>query len=168
MRVTIYGKLSGLLFLEGDPQSLALDAFQDLSRRRGDRFNAFGDERYDQSGSDEEIEDRNGNLIDRTQAMLKVNKDATVGELNAALRSVGASIVHISTNAYDWGSPKNEGRVRVKIPDPGSLEALELLLQQRSEDPAILWGFAYPYRPVRFEDLPPAPKGRCCPGVNEP
>jgi Subtilase family/RTX calcium-binding nonapeptide repeat (4 copies) len=62
---------------------------------------------------------RGGRLVPRTEISLRFKPGATVGQVNAALRSVGGRIA---------GALDGSTHLVVAIPDPGSLEALDAVL----------------------------------------
>ena len=122
------GGEGGGVLLGGDPDSPAIEAVKDFDS--GDRISAA-----------EISEASNGARILRTQVEIAFSMDATVGEVNALLESHEALITSMLGGV---------NLIVVRIPDPGSLEALDALVLRMDTDPQVA-GVDKSYRPVRDE-----------------
>lgn len=104
--------------LAGDDECPAVDALAD--------FEALGVQLSDEMIST----DFDGARIARTQLEIVFWPDASAAEVNAVLQSINADIVSIIE-----GTPA----LTVRIPDPGSLAALDAVIAQLDADPAVEW-----------------------------
>ena len=118
----------GGTLLEGDPDSPAIEAVKDFDS--GDRISAA-----------EVSEASNGAQVVRTKIEIEFSMDATVGEVNAVLESNEALITSMLEGL---------NFIVVRVPDPGSLEALDALVLQMQTDPQVV-RVDKSYRPVRDE-----------------
>jgi subtilisin family serine protease len=71
---------------------------------------------------------KGGARVPRTEIALRLRPDATVGQANAALRSVGGRIA---------GSLDGSTHLMVAIPDPGTLDALDAVLKGVRRRPGV-------------------------------
>ncbi len=122
------GEEGGGVLLEGDPESPAIEAVKDFDS--GDRISYA-----------EISEASNGAEVVRTKIEIEVSMDATVGEVNAVLESNEALITSMLEGV---------NLIVVRVPDPGSLEALDALVLQMQTDPQVV-RVDKSYRPVRDE-----------------
>ena len=88
---------------------------------------------------------KRGREVARTEIVLRLKASATVGQVNAALDSVGGRIA---------GSLRGSPRLLVAIPDPGSLKVLDKLLAALAKRPGI--DDAVAAERASGQDLPPA------------
>lgn len=105
--------LTGML--SGSAASPAVDAISDVNRETGVPPN-------------EEDRDAAGRPIARTRVRLRLEPTATVGDVNAALDDLDGEIV-MSVARFPL--------LLVKIPDPGSVEALEALVARAAGHPGM-------------------------------
>jgi subtilisin family serine protease len=104
------------VLLGGDPNSPAIEAVRDFDS--GDRI------------SDAEIsEASNGVRVVRTKIEIEFSTDATVGEVNALLKSNEGLITSMLERL---------NFIVVRIPDPESLEALDSRVAQLESDPTVV------------------------------
>jgi len=121
------GGVPGTL-LDGDPDSPAIDAAKDFDS--GDRITGA-----------EISEASNGTKVVRTKVEIEFSTDATVGEVNALLESHEALITSMLEGL---------NFIVVRVPDPGSLEALDALVAVLESDSSVV-GVYQAFVPVKNE-----------------
>jgi len=114
----------GSVLLTGDDSSPALDATVDFKG-------------HDTVPASAISTDEAGLRVARTQIEVAFQPNATVGQVNAALVSVGGRIVSML---------RGVAIVLVEVPDPGTLAGLEALMARLRQSPFV--------RHVRREDMP--------------